>query len=190
MPMTSRFSKPLLLAVFSAALVLPGLSRPTMSRQQELRVALTARQMAQGGRWLIPEFRDQPRLQKPPLMYWLVAGSFRIAGNTISVPAARFPSAMAGIFLVVTTYWADRSSSAGKGPISRPSSRRHHSCLSVMRGWPKPMSRWPCLPRWPLYPGTRRFAGQAWPCGWLPGPLSGRDSSQKVPPLWHSIARR
>ena len=103
--MTSRFSKPLLLAVFSAALVLPGLGRLTMSRQQELRVALTARQMAQGGRWLIPEFRDQPRLQKPPLMYWLVAGSFRIAGNTISVPAARFPSAMAGIFLVVTTYW-------------------------------------------------------------------------------------
>ena len=102
--MTSRFSKPLLLAVLSAALVLPGLGRLTMSRQQELRVALTARQMAQGGSWLIPEFRDQPRLQKPPLMYWLVACSFRIVGNTMSVPAARFSSAMAGIFLVVITY--------------------------------------------------------------------------------------
>jgi 4-amino-4-deoxy-L-arabinose transferase-like glycosyltransferase len=101
MPMTSRFSKPLLLAVFAAALVLPGLGRLTMSRQQELRVALAARQMAQGGSWLIPEFRDQPRLQKPPLMYWLVACSFRLVNDTMSVSAARFPSALSGIFLVV-----------------------------------------------------------------------------------------
>ena len=102
--MTSRVSKPLLLAALAAALVLPGLDRLTMSRQQELRVALAARQMAQGGSWLIPEFRDQPRLQKPPLMYWLVACSFRFVNNTMSVAAARFPSALAGIFLVVSTY--------------------------------------------------------------------------------------
>ena len=104
MPTTSRFSKLLLLAVFAALLVLPGLGRLTMSRQQELRVALVARQMAQGGNWLIPMFRNQPRMQKPPLMYWLVACSFRLANDTMSVSAARFPSALAGIFLVISIY--------------------------------------------------------------------------------------
>jgi 4-amino-4-deoxy-L-arabinose transferase-like glycosyltransferase len=104
MPLISRVSKPLLLAVFAATLLFPGLGRLTMSRQQELRVALTARQMVQSGHWLIPEFRDQPRLRKPPLMYWLVACSFRLANSALSVQAARAPSAVAGVLLVIVIY--------------------------------------------------------------------------------------
>jgi 4-amino-4-deoxy-L-arabinose transferase-like glycosyltransferase len=54
--------------------------------------AAAARQMVQGGNWLIPENNGVPRLVKPPLLYWLIASSFRIFG--ISEFAARLPGAL------------------------------------------------------------------------------------------------
>ena len=56
---------------------LPGLGRGLVTRQQELRVLLAARTMAEGGSWLIPQFMGEERLRKPPLMYWLVATAFK-----------------------------------------------------------------------------------------------------------------
>lgn len=54
--------------------------------------AAAARQMVQGGNWLIPENNGVPRLVKPPLLYWLIATSFRIFG--INEFAARLPGAL------------------------------------------------------------------------------------------------
>jgi len=54
--------------------------------------AAAARQMVQGGSWLIPENNGVPRLVKPPLLYWLIASSFRVFG--ISEFAARLPGAL------------------------------------------------------------------------------------------------
>lgn len=92
------------LAVLCAAVLLPGLGATTIVRQQELRVVLAARHMAEGRSRLVPEFKDEPRLRKPPLMYWLVASAFRAAGSTRSLLAARLPSATAGLLLVLVTY--------------------------------------------------------------------------------------
>ena len=92
------------LAALGAALVLPGIGRTVITRQQELRVLLASRHMAQGGSWLVPQFKGEPRLRKPPLMYWLVAASFKAAGSVRSLAAARLPSAAAGILLVLLTY--------------------------------------------------------------------------------------
>lgn len=51
-----------------------------------------AKVMAQGGSWLIPENNGSPRLVKPPLLYWAMAGSMQVFG--INEFAARLPSAL------------------------------------------------------------------------------------------------
>ena len=54
-----------------------------MSRTQEARVLATGREMieADWGGWLIPHLNGQPRLEKPPLAYWLSAGSLGVANS-------------------------------------------------------------------------------------------------------------
>lgn len=94
----------LLLAAICGLLLLPGLNSSTTSRQQELRVLLCARDMAEGGDWVVPHFLGQERLRKPPLMYWLVALAFRAAGTTESLGAARAVSVMCATALVVLTF--------------------------------------------------------------------------------------
>lgn len=54
--------------------------------------AAAAKHMVQGGNWLIPENNGVPRLVKPPLLYWLIASSFRIFG--VGEFAARLPGAL------------------------------------------------------------------------------------------------
>lgn len=95
---------PLLVLLTGAAFLLPGLDRPTMNREQELRVALTARTMAEGGDWVRPEFLGEARLRKPPLMYWAVASAYRFAGTTSSAAVARLPSALAGLLTMALLY--------------------------------------------------------------------------------------
>lgn len=100
----TRYTRPFLLLVFCAALLLPGLGRRCADRQQELRVGICARNMAAGGSWLIPEFQNQPRLQKPPLMYWAVAGLYRLSAQPPSVFVTRLPGAVAGTLLILLIY--------------------------------------------------------------------------------------
>jgi 4-amino-4-deoxy-L-arabinose transferase-like glycosyltransferase len=95
-----------LLAALGGLMLLPGLGRITVQREQELRVVLTARTMAQGGSWVMPVFRDQPRLRKPPLMYWIVATTYLLADHNYSAAVARLPGAAAGIGLLLTLYLA------------------------------------------------------------------------------------
>ncbi len=61
-----------------------------------------ARVMAQGGSWLIPENNGSPRLVKPPLLYWAMAGSMQVFG--INAFAARLPSALSLAAWVAVTY--------------------------------------------------------------------------------------
>ena len=87
----------LVLGVLAVAVLLPGLGRQPVVRQQELRVALVARDMVETGRVLVPHFQGQVRLRKPPLSYWLTALSFKLTGNTRSVVAARLPSVLTAL---------------------------------------------------------------------------------------------
>lgn len=96
----------LALLLAGAAFLLPGLGHQVMNREQELRVALTARTMADGGNWLRPEFLGESRLRKPPLMYWAVAVSYVSANTTSSAAVARLPSALAGLLLLLLLYAA------------------------------------------------------------------------------------
>src|SRR5207253_725641 len=71
-----------------------------------------AREMVEAHRWLLPTNDGIPRLQKPPLLYWLIILSFKLFG--VSAAAARLPGALATvasvalIFLIgekLTDYW-------------------------------------------------------------------------------------
>lgn len=105
-PRSARWKHTALLAALGAAFLFPALDRLVMSREQELRVALTARTMAQGGSWLLPEYLGQLRVRKPPLMNWLVAATFSATGSPSSAAAARLPSALAGIGLMLVIHLA------------------------------------------------------------------------------------
>src|SRR6185295_18217753 len=57
----------------------------------EPRYAGAGRTMAEGGSLLTPQFNGAPRINKPPLFYWLVAISDKSAGRASEV-SARIPS--------------------------------------------------------------------------------------------------
>jgi 4-amino-4-deoxy-L-arabinose transferase-like glycosyltransferase len=105
-PRTLRWQPLALLLAVGALFLLPGLDRMVMSRQQEFRIALTARTMAEGGNWLLPEYMGELRVRKPPLMNWLVASAFKLAGTTRSAAVARLPSALSGLALMALLYLA------------------------------------------------------------------------------------
>lgn len=77
----------------------------------------TSREMAESGSWLVPTLGGVPRLQKPPLVYWITAASLSLFGRNEF--AARLPTAlaMAGIMLVTFAmgarlYGRDRGAAA------------------------------------------------------------------------------
>jgi 4-amino-4-deoxy-L-arabinose transferase-like glycosyltransferase len=70
----------------------------------EIYVLETAQQMLERGDWVVPFFNDRPRLNKPPLNYWLTATLGRLAGNGRVQPwHGRLPSALSGAGLVLLT---------------------------------------------------------------------------------------
>jgi 4-amino-4-deoxy-L-arabinose transferase-like glycosyltransferase len=81
--------------LLSAAASLPMLSVKTLSNH-ECYVSVTTREMLQSGNWVVPTCNGEPRLQKTPLSYWLVAGFSKITGRVDEL-ATRLPSAISGI---------------------------------------------------------------------------------------------
>ena len=61
--------------------------------QTEGQYAGAAREMIQSHEWLLPTNDGIPRLQKPPLLYWLITVSFKSFG--VNTAAARLPIALA-----------------------------------------------------------------------------------------------
>lgn len=68
----------------------------------EPRYASTAYNMVSGGNLIVPTFNDAPRINKPPLFYWMIAVSYKIFG--INEFSARFPSVLAGIGTIFITF--------------------------------------------------------------------------------------
>jgi len=68
----------------------------------EPRYAAAGRTMLRGGSILVPEFNGQPRINKPPLFYWLVALCDYVSGGA-SEAASRTPSVVMGLVMIGTT---------------------------------------------------------------------------------------
>ena len=101
-----------------------GLGRPAITDSDEAFYAEGAREMAERGDWLTPNFNYIPRFEKPPLYYWLASGLYRIAG--VSEAVARAPSALAGVGLVLLAFacarrWYDANTGLLAGLITATS---------------------------------------------------------------------
>lgn len=68
----------------------------------ESNYALTAKEMVQSGNWLSPQIYHQFWYDKPIMIYWLIALSYKVLG--ISDFAARLPSALFGALTVGLMY--------------------------------------------------------------------------------------
>lgn len=97
-----------LLAALALLGTLPWNGRALPFRASELRVLLCARTMAEGGDWLVPVYEGEVRLNKPPLMYWIVASVFRMAGGTESLGVARGVNAVLAALLSLAIYGCGR----------------------------------------------------------------------------------
>jgi 4-amino-4-deoxy-L-arabinose transferase-like glycosyltransferase len=92
-------------------LFLPGvLLYPCLSfdlfEPDESRYAQIPREMLARGDWVVPVLQGEPYLDKPPLLYWLVAGCYRVFG--VSGGAARLVPAVALHLCILLLYLMGR----------------------------------------------------------------------------------
>lgn len=111
------------LLLLCAAVYLPGLFALPPVDRDECRFAQASRQMFEAhalpadqldprlhsGGWAVPYFTDTPRLNKPPLIYWLQVGSAWLL--TLGQPLSdaiwmyRVPSVISAMVTVLATWW-------------------------------------------------------------------------------------
>jgi 4-amino-4-deoxy-L-arabinose transferase-like glycosyltransferase len=91
----------LFLAACVAGLYVGSSVAPVIFDETEGQYAGAAREMLASGDWLVPTNNGLPRLQKPPLVYWALALSFKAFG--VNVFAARLPNALACLAWVGAT---------------------------------------------------------------------------------------
>lgn len=70
----------------------------------EAYVGVTARQMLNSGNWTVPIFNGEPRLNKTPLNYWLVAISGKINGSVNNF-ILRLPSATLAVISSIAIFY-------------------------------------------------------------------------------------
>jgi 4-amino-4-deoxy-L-arabinose transferase-like glycosyltransferase len=81
---------------------------------EETRYAEIPRQMLREGRFVEPVWHGAPYYHKPPLLYWLVMGSYRLFG--VHDWAARLVPALAALATVLVTFaWGARAAGARTG---------------------------------------------------------------------------
>jgi 4-amino-4-deoxy-L-arabinose transferase-like glycosyltransferase len=102
-----RWRALLLLTVLPGALLYPCLSF-LLCEPDEGRYAEIPREMLIRGEWIVPYLQGEPYLDKPPLLYWLVIGSYRVFG--VHDWSARLVPASAIHVCVLVTYLLGRRS--------------------------------------------------------------------------------
>jgi 4-amino-4-deoxy-L-arabinose transferase-like glycosyltransferase len=70
--------------------------------ETEGQYAAAAREMLQSGHLLMPTNDSIPRLQKPPLLYWLIIASYKLFG--VNAAAARIPIALSVVATTALTF--------------------------------------------------------------------------------------
>jgi 4-amino-4-deoxy-L-arabinose transferase-like glycosyltransferase len=94
-----------------------GFSSIPLMPPDEPKYAFAASKMIETGDFITPTFNCQPRFDKPPLIYWLIASSFEIFG--VSDWAARIPSLMATLGVMLIMYhWSARRFDQRAGLLS------------------------------------------------------------------------
>lgn len=92
----------LLLVALACLLFIWGLGSIGLTDRDEGRNAEAGREMFETGDWITPTFNYEPRFIKPAMLYWLMSASYSVFGENEF--AARFPSALFGVALIVLQY--------------------------------------------------------------------------------------
>jgi 4-amino-4-deoxy-L-arabinose transferase-like glycosyltransferase len=92
------------LLLLASLTFLTGLGRTAIQDSDEAYYAEAGREMLASGDWLIPTYNFEPRLNKPILLYWLIAGTYRAVG--VGEAAARFWPALSGLGMAVVAFLA------------------------------------------------------------------------------------
>jgi 4-amino-4-deoxy-L-arabinose transferase-like glycosyltransferase len=97
-----KLNSGLLLLIFVLPLFV-GLEDSAVWDSNEAFYAQTPQEMLDRADWLIPHFNGKPRLNKPPLSYWVVGIFYKAFG--VSLFWERFVMALAGLGSVLAVYW-------------------------------------------------------------------------------------
>lgn len=95
-------------ALFSLLVLLPSIwSDSSVTGSDEYTLSLrTPMEMLEHGQWLTPWLDNQPRLRKPPLLYWLVLLNYKVFG--VGLVAARIWGVLSGVGLSVVSCLTSR----------------------------------------------------------------------------------
>lgn len=102
-----RIGSLLIVLLLPAALLYPTLGFHLLE-PDEGRYAQIPREMLRHGEWVVPTLQGEPYLDKPPLMYWLVALSYQAFG--VSPAAARLVPAACVHLTILVVYLLGRRS--------------------------------------------------------------------------------
>jgi 4-amino-4-deoxy-L-arabinose transferase-like glycosyltransferase len=95
------------LFVPAVLLLFLGLGANTIWDANEAFYVDTPRQMVQSGDYVTPVFNGEPRLNKPVLSYWVVAGLYHLFGTSIAVE--RFGIALGALGILLAAYLCGRA---------------------------------------------------------------------------------
>ncbi len=105
----SRSSQPaeaLTVGLLVFVCLISGIGMTPILNGDEARFAQASREMLLNGDYVVPTFGGHPRYDKPILIYWVTAASFRIFGVTPG--AARLPSAISAALCAALLAWSAR----------------------------------------------------------------------------------
>ncbi|CAN5576703.1 hypothetical protein BH18VER1_BH18VER1_21100 [soil metagenome] len=105
----------LLVLVIWAAIYLPGLGTLEIKGEEGRRI-LPAVTMLQTGNYVVPQVGSDPYFSKPPLVNWLVAGSFKLFGVR-NEWAARLPSTLCVLAVALAFATVARRSLGANGSL-------------------------------------------------------------------------
>lgn len=101
-PPPTRHALFVILIALAALLHVTTIGSGDLYSQTEGQYASAAREMVETNQWLLPTNDGIPRLQKPPLLYWLIIISFKLFG--VNAAAARLPIALAVVASVALVF--------------------------------------------------------------------------------------
>jgi 4-amino-4-deoxy-L-arabinose transferase-like glycosyltransferase len=101
-PPPMRHALFVILIALAALLHVATIGSGDLYSQTEGQYAGAAREMVETHQWLLPTNDGAPRLQKPPLLYWLIIISFKLFG--VNAAAARLPVALAVVASVALIF--------------------------------------------------------------------------------------
>src|SRR5438093_2502549 len=101
-PPPTRHALLMILIALAALLHIVTIGTGDLYSETEGQYAGAAREMVASHQWLLPTNNGIPRLQKPPLLYWLIIASYKVLG--VNEAAARLPVALAVVATVALIF--------------------------------------------------------------------------------------